>query len=316
MRPERTPTPSGSPEPLPRIADATLDHLRAVVDEPDVSGTRYELVEIIGRGGMGTVWRAHDRLLERDVALKVLAEPDLEFAREIGLRLVQEAKVLARLEHPGIVPVHDVGVLADGRAFTCMKLVRGRRLDELLSGNLTESERLAIFSRIAESVAFAHSCGVLHLDLKPGNVMVGEFGEVLVLDWGLAKIERATLPSKLIRAGTEGFMSPEQQRGESDADARSDVFALGRLLAELQVGGREIAAIVAKATSMLPSDRYTKVLELQADVRRFQAGEEVHALPDNVWTKLARFYRRYRAAIWLVAAYAIMRIGFELFRSW
>ncbi len=316
MSPDPQEMPVRSKEPLPQLADLTLDHLRTVVDMPDVSGTRYELVEIVGRGGMGSVWRARDLLLERDVALKVLDEPDEHLARELGARLVQEAKVLARLEHPGIVPVHDVGVLADGRAFTCMKLVRGKRLDELLRTALSESERLAIFARIAESVAFAHSFGVLHLDLKPANVMVGEFGEVLVLDWGLARTLRATLPSVLIRAGTEGFMSPEQQRGEINVDARSDVFALGRLLAELHVDGREITAIVAKSTALLLAERYASVIELLADVHRFQAGLEVLALPDNAWTKLARSYRNYRAAIWLVATYAIMRIGFEIFRWW
>jgi serine/threonine protein kinase len=302
--------------PAQSLQDATLDHLRSVVDVPDVSGTRYELVEIIGRGGMGTVWRALDRLLEREVALKVLDEPDAELGREMGIRLVQEAKVLARLEHPGIVPVHDVGVFADGRTFTCMKLVRGQRLDEMLAANTPESERLSIFARIAESVAFAHAGGVLHLDLKPANVMVGEFGEVLVLDWGLARLQRAAESTPAFRAGTEGFMSPEQKRGDAHVDARSDVFALGRLLAELRIGGREIAAIVAKATAELPSGRYATVIELAADARRFQAGLEVRALPDSPWTKLARFHRKYRAAIWLVAAYAIMRIGFELFRSW
>ncbi|HUR29572.1 MAG TPA: serine/threonine-protein kinase [Planctomycetota bacterium] len=298
------------------ISDATLDHLRAVAERPDVSGTRYELVEVIGRGGTASVWRALDRLLERDVALKVLDEPDEALARELGARLVQEAKVLARLEHPGIVPVHDAGVLADGRVFTCMKWVRGERLDEVLARNPPESERLAIFSRLAESVAFAHASGVLHLDLKPSNVMVGPFGEVLVLDWGLAQLQRGVASSVRLRAGTEGFMSPEQQRGEANVDARSDVFALGRLLAELECGGRELAAIATKAAAEDPADRYASVLELLADVQRFQAGSPVSALPDDAWTKLARFSRKYRAAIWLVAAYAVMRVGFELFRFW
>ena len=110
----------------PRISDATLAHLRAVVDEPDLSGTRYELVETLGRGGFSTVWRARDRVLERDVALKVLSTPA---AAGVAERLVAEAKILARLDHPGIVPVHDAGTLPDGRVFYAMKLVNGRRLD-------------------------------------------------------------------------------------------------------------------------------------------------------------------------------------------
>jgi serine/threonine protein kinase len=300
----------------PALSDATLDHLRRVADRPDVSGTRYELVVVIGRGGTASVWRARDLLLERDVALKVLDEPDETLARELGARLLQEAKVLARLEHPGIVPVHDAGVLADGRAFTCMKWVRGNRLDEWLAANPPESERLALFSRVAESVAFAHAAGVLHLDLKPSNVMVGPFGEVLVLDWGLAQLQREAVSSVRLRAGTEGFMSPEQQRGEASLDTQSDVFALGRLLAELALGGRELAAVAAKASADDPAFRYASVQELLTDVQHFQNGMPVTALPDGAWTKLARFSRKYRAAIWLVAAYAIMRVGFELFRSW
>jgi serine/threonine protein kinase len=308
------------------LGDRTLDHLRALVDAPDVEGTRYELIELVGRGGMGSVWRARDRLLERDVALKVLnlAEPEAAAAADPaqgprpaevrGARIVQEAQVLARLEHPGIVPVHDAGVLPDGRAFACMKFVRGKRLDELVSAGLSESERLSIFSRIAESVAFAHSRGVLHLDLKPANIMVGEFGEVLVLDWGLARLEHR--PQKGVRAGTLGFMAPEQERAAADLDARADVFALGRVLASLELGGREIAAIVARATRERREERYGSAMELHADVRAFLSNERVRALREGPAARLARFGRKYRAALWLVGAYALMRVGFELFRLW
>ncbi len=299
-----------------RLVDAAFDHLRNVVDRPDVEGTRYELIEVAGRGGMGTVWRARDLRLERDVALKVLSEPDEDIAREFAARLVAEAKVLARLEHPCIVPVHDCGVLNDGRAFACMKLVRGKRLDEILATGIPESERLLIFARIGEAVAFAHSRGVLHLDLKPSNVMVGEFGEVLVLDWGLARIECDARFAANVRAGTEGFMSPEQHRAESGIDARADIFALGRTFSLLGLLGREPAAIAAKASTDRAADRYPSVADLLADVARFQAGEEVSALPGGLLRKLARFQRKYRAAIWLVAAYALMRVAFELFRLW
>ena len=306
-----------SPAPrAPRIVDAALEHLRSVIDRPDLEGTRYELIEVAGRGGMGTVWRARDLRLEREVALKVLSEPDETLAREFAARLLAEAKILARLEHPCIVPVHDVGVLNDGRAFACMKLVRGKRLDEILDAETSEGERFSIFVRVGEAVAFAHSRGVLHLDLKPANIMVGEFGEVLVLDWGLAQVERETLAASNVRAGTQGFMSPEQQRGDSGIDARADVFALGRIFALLELRGRELAAIAAKASAERAVERYSSVLELLADVARFQAGEEVSALPGNWLRKLARFQRKYRAAIWLVAAYAVMRVAFELFRLW
>lgn len=296
------------PEPPPRVGDAALQHLRAVVDRPRVDGTRYELHELLGRGGMGSVYRARDCELDRDVALKVLTLPDDD---GLAARLVAEARVLAQLEHPGIVPVHDVGVLADGRPYCAMKLVRGERLDERLQSGLPEAERFRVFARIGEAVAFAHSQGVVHCDLKPGNVMFGAFGEVLVLDWGLA-----TASGRAVRAGTPGFLAPEQQGGMSPVDARTDVFALGRLLAALALPGRPMAAIVGKATAVQPEGRYDSVLALCADVARCQAGAPVTALPEGLSARLARLYRQNRTAVWLVASYAVLRIGFELVRRW
>jgi eukaryotic-like serine/threonine-protein kinase len=297
-----------------RVGDAALAHLRAVVDQPDVHGTRYELVAPLGRGGMGAVWRARDQKLERDVALKVLALPDTDDTAAFAARLVQEAKVLAKLEHPGIVPVHDVGVLPDGWVYYAMKLVRGERLDQRVRRGLTEAECCRVFARICEAVAFAHACGVVHCDLKPANVMMGEFGEVLVLDWGLASLGLAG--GTAARAGTPGFMAPEQERGEAAIDARADGFALGRLLATFGIPGRPIAAIVQKATAEHPVDRYASVLDLAADVARFQAGEAVQAMPDGLFARIARGYRRYRLAVWLVLSYAVLRFGFELVRVW
>jgi len=301
--------------PPPRLGDATLAHLRLVVDRPLVEGTRYELQELLGRGGMGMVWRARDRTLDREVALKVLAAPAA--TAELVARLLQEARVLAQLEHPGIVPVHDTGVLPDGRAYYAMKLVQGQPLDQLLRSGLPAAERLRIFARIGEAVAFAHARGVIHCDLKPGNIMVGPFGEALVLDWGLALVHTAAGGGAApgMRAGTEGFMAPEQQGGGA-LDARTDVFALGRLLERFELRGREIRAIVATATAARPADRYPGVLELAADVLRFQAGDRVTALPDGPLAWLGRCYRKYRAAVWLVATYAVLRIGFEVVRAW
>src|SRR5262249_31442166 len=162
------------------LSDATVAHLcKVAASEPDAP--RYELAEPIGRGGMGTVYRAHDRVLDRAVALKVLHRAPADAAARA--RMVREARVMARLEHPGVVPVHDAGELPDGRFFYAMKLVRGRRLDEEAARRTDLAERLRLFQKICEAVAFAHAQGVLHRDLKPQNVMAGEFGEVLVLDW-------------------------------------------------------------------------------------------------------------------------------------
>jgi serine/threonine protein kinase len=243
------------------LSDKAIERLRAGADEPDLAGTRYRLLERVARGGMGVVYAAEDEKLERRVALKVLDVPGAD--GDLANRLMREARVLARLEHPGIVPVHDVGTLADGRVFYTMKFVEGQRLDKLIEDVESIQDRLRLFLRICEAVAFAHARGVLHRDLKPANIMVGPFGEVLVMDWGLAKILRTETPSSDSSAdpeafifekpkslgavsdsakssvitghgtvmGTPGYMSPEQARGEVETlNARSDIFSLGALL--------------------------------------------------------------------------------------
>lgn len=167
------------------LADATLAHLQGVLAEPELAGTRYELVRPIGQGGMGTVYLARDTVLGRLVALKVLHAG--EVAPGAGDRLGAEARILAGLEHPGIVPVHDAGVLADGRVFYAMKYVQGERLADRVQAGAPRDGLLRLFERVCEAVAFAHAKGVIHRDLKPENIMVGPFGEVLVMDWGVAK---------------------------------------------------------------------------------------------------------------------------------
>src|SRR6202050_5386170 len=220
-----------------QLSDKAVTRLRNSAELPDLSGTRYRLLERVARGGMSVVYAAQDRDLQRRVALKVLEAPGSQ--GELADRLMREARVLAGLEHPGIVPVHDVGRLPDGRVFYTMKFVEGQRLDHYIGSLTPISDRLRLFQRICDAVAFAHARGVLHRDLKPANVMVGSFGEVLVMDWGLAKILTGTPESSgecvsngnathaadsqttaLLETGhgavlgTVGYMSPEQARGE------------------------------------------------------------------------------------------------------
>jgi serine/threonine protein kinase len=262
--------------------------------------------------------------------------------------------VLARLEHPGIVPVHDVGTLADGRVFYTMKFVQGHRLDRHIETLPSVSERLRLFLRICDAVGFAHAHGVLHRDLKPANIMVGSFGEVLVMDWGLAKLLRedvgqtpaagdpeATTFAKPRNAsdttsaggsivtghgtvmGTPGYMSPEQARGDVERlDARSDIFSLGALLRFLltkdsdsaaNAAGKQhldkaLEAICLKAAAPDPEHRYPSVSELAQDVSRYLDGLAVAAHRESVFEKLARFYRKYRFFILLIAAYLVMRV--------
>lgn len=256
---------------------------------------------------MGAVFRARDRYLARDVAVKVLdaARPGTDAAD--GLR--REAEILATLEHPGIVPVYDAGTLADGRAFYVMRLVHGSRLDVSLEGR-GFAERLELFLRITDAVAFAHARGIVHRDLKPQNIMLGPFGEVLVMDWGAAHREAgaATVPGVVI--GTPGYMAPEQSEPAAPIDARADVYALGVLLQAMLVSPvpRPIAAVSRHACQARPDDRYSSVEALARDVARFRDGDRVSVYREPLVERAARIYRRHRVPILLVAAYVVMRV--------
>jgi serine/threonine protein kinase len=272
-------------------------------DDPVALGP-FRLIARLGSGGMGTVYVARDHVLDRDVAVKVLDVADQRGSRAARLR--REAHILARLDHPGIVPVHDAGTLADGRAFYVMKLVQGRRLDALVADRPPLAERLSLFGRILEAVAFAHAHGVVHRDLKPENVMVGGFGEVYVMDWGVA--QDGSVDAEPAIVGTPGFMPPEQEQA-SAVDQRADVFALGALLAHV-IGDSvpaALRAIAAKARSQDANARYQSVEALAADLARFRNQDPVEAYRESVGERVVRIYRRYELPILLVLAYVVMR---------
>ena len=264
------------------LSDSVLDHLRHVVRLPDLSGTRYELDSEIGRGGMGVVYAARDRELNRRVALKVLEVP-----------LAGEPQLIAQLEHPAVVPIYETGTLPDGRTFYAMKLVSGARLDRHVAGSPSLPERLRVFRRVGEALAFAHSRGVIHRDLKPQNVMVGEFGEVYVMDWGVEAV-----------AGTAAFRAPEVH-----LDQCSDIYALGALLRFVlpKSAPRALRAIADKAMSGDPAARYPDAPALLADIERFQEGLAVAAWSEPWWHRLCRFGERNAVLLWLLAAYAAVR---------
>jgi len=239
------------------VIDHELDE--TVDDEPHApaSGTRsagardrYELREELARGGTGRVCRAHDRQLEREVAVKSLLDPSAHH----GLRFAREARVTARLQHPSIVPIYDIGRLGDGQPYYAMKLVSGRTLDEAIRESSTLAQRLALLPAligVADAIAYAHAQRVIHRDLKPHNVVLGPFGESMVIDWGLAKQLDApgvtepsepqqvdgdpalTLEGSVI--GTPAYMPPEQAAGKA-VDERADVYALGAMLYHLLAG--------------------------------------------------------------------------------
>ncbi len=225
---------------------------------------RYRLIEEIARGGMGEIHRAHDDVLDREVAAKVL---QARYAAEPAVvqRFIDEARISGQLQHPCVPAVHDLGALPDGRPFLILKLIKGRTLDDLLKERAPgDAGLIAVFEPICQAVAYAHARGVIHRDLKPSNVMVGAFGEVQVMDWGLAKVvagpgkpaaetasPRPTAMTEIRPArdsdlpftqygamiGTPAYMPPEQAGGEVDRiDERADIFGLGAILCAILTG--------------------------------------------------------------------------------
>src|ERR1051326_300666 len=236
---------------------------------------KYEIKSKLGQGGMGEVYKVLDRDLRREVAMKRLRpQAAMGAAEEDLLRFVKEAQAAGRLEHPNIVPVHDLGVDGDGRVYFTLKYVKGLSLKEVIRGRrdatqledkrkfrdvFTPRQMIEILISVCNAVAYAHSKDIIHRDLKPDNVMLGNFGEVLVMDWGLAKILgkkgahevpqessfdfnlRANLDSSMTMegaiAGAPAYMSPEQAEGRiSELDFRTDVYSLGAMLYEILAG--------------------------------------------------------------------------------
>jgi WD40 repeat protein/serine/threonine protein kinase len=245
---------------------ATLQGGYTVADLPSlprVDDQSYAIGTEIARGGMGKILSARDRRLRRDVVIKVMKRD----GGMIDPRFEREALITARLQHPSIVRVYDAGVLGDGRAFYAMERVRGRSLEMIISESKTLRERMALLPHaiaVCDAIAYAHSESVLHRDLKPSNVLIGPFGETVVIDWGLAKEirdadgelasdsgserqRRPATPLPVDRAsdanltqagavlGTPSFMAPEQARGEP-SDERSDIYALGALIYTMLTG--------------------------------------------------------------------------------
>ncbi len=241
---------------------AKTDGSTEVVARDKASASAYELGRILAKGGMGAILSARDNSIQRTVALKVILT-GAEASEEHVHRLVTEARITGQLEHPSIVPLHELGVTADGVVYYTMRLVEGVTLSEVLE-TIRLSDRkaiekyplrtlLTVFQKICDAVAFAHSRGVVHRDLKPDNIMLGEFGEVFVMDWGLAKRVRGDgreLDTSLLATsavadlsgdgfktlsgqvkGTPRYMAPEQAEGRvEDIDERTDIYALGAIL--------------------------------------------------------------------------------------
>lgn len=292
---------------------------------------RYRVIQEHGRGGLGRVVRAYDSELQRDIAIKELLHRD----NVSETRFLREALITARLEHPGIVPIHEAGTWPDGTPFYAMKLVAGRSFRDLIAERRTVAERILLLHHIiaiADAIAYAHKRNIIHRDLKPANVIIGDFGETVVIDWGLAKELDNTAPrsnhsnqptsthsEQDLTAtggviGTPSYMPPEQARGER-VDQRADVFAIGAMLWEicslhkvpptsatrrqemLRHAGidRDLGAIVEKALDADPANRYPDAGALASDLKAFKSGSRITAHSYSLFSLIALWLKRRRA---------------------
>jgi eukaryotic-like serine/threonine-protein kinase len=309
--------------------------LRAEPGLPSHIG-RYRILRLHGEGGMGAVYEAEQDNPRRTVALKVIRPGHA--SAELLSRFRHEAEILARLQHPGIAQVYEAGIGDDGRPFFAMEFIRGMPLDEYTrSRGLDSRARLELLARVCDAVQHAHDMGVIHRDLKPGNILVDESGQPKVLDFGVAHVSAAELLTTAGRTragqllGTLSYMSPEQVAADpAGLDARSDVYTLGVILFELlvqrlpyqldQLPGHEIARviqeqepsrlgsidtlyrgdveiIVAKALEKAKSRRYASAGDLASDIRRYLRGEAILARPASALYKLRKFTRRHSALV-------------------
>jgi len=358
--------------------DKTLDPAVLGIDEfladklTQKPPEKYKFRRSIACGGMKVILEVRDMDTMRNVAMAVMPDAQSRPPADI-LRFIQEARLTASLEHPNIVPVHDIGIDANGSPYFTMKLLRGRTLAALLTKLDTADEDfrkgyplyrlLRIFLKICSGVDFAHSRGVIHLDLKPENIQLGDFGEVLIIDWGLAKTIKhgdelpdahAADPKNGRHAepfrpfvtmdgllkGTPGYMAPEQARGlNSRKDKRTDVYALGAILyalvthkdpiekkpvpemvadtvkgaiipPRLRAPDKEIPAaieaVVMKAMSVRPEDRYASVAELRQEVNNYLNGYATNAERASVFRKSLLLILRHR--IFSVAAAIVLLV--------
>ncbi|HSI15272.1 MAG TPA: protein kinase [Chthoniobacter sp.] len=269
---------------------------------------KYKVITTINRGGMGVILQARDLRIRRTVAMKVMKTSN-QFSRENVLRFIDEAQLTGQLEHPNIVPVYELGIDEQGEIFYTMKFVKGTTLDDVLRGIRNGRQKtiekyplgalLTIFQKVCDAVAYAHSKSIIHRDLKPENIMIGSFGEVLVMDWGLAKnmstvrketpdAPAATMPELMatkaaddlrgfetmhgLIVGTPPYISPEQARGELDRiDERSDIYVLGGILYAIlalrpPVEGETVHEVVEKivTSSIAPPSSYNQPVKKSA----------------------------------------------------
>jgi formylglycine-generating enzyme required for sulfatase activity len=315
----------------------TLKDRRAVVAPPDeaasaglqVQAPGYDVIGVLGEGGVGVVYEAVQRSIDRRIAFKMI-KPHVGQSGSEKHKFVTEAMVTGQLDHPNIVPIHDLGTTADGQPFYVMKLVRGTPWDSVLN-QLTQGENLRVLFDVCDAVSFAHSKGVIHRDLKPENVMLGEFGEVQVMDWGLgARVgDDGNISRTHSAGGTPAYMAPEMVTGDGPpVGIHSDVYLLGAILYEIisgrpPHGGRRVldclqnaldnviepvgqtgvlVDIALRALQTDPVDRYASVQEFKLALLEYETHAESIKLTQNAEAEQRRAaeerdYERFARAV-------------------
>ncbi len=319
-------------------------------DDLQVEGPRFEVLGKVGSGATSHVYAVRDNSLDRIIAVKYLRQSQSGRGAVKG-RFIHEARITAKLEHPNILPVHDIGVSSDHRVFFAMKNVQGMTLGDAIRNAVAGADlpaefatvdgRIRIMLKICDALAFAHDSGYIHQDVKPDNVMIGRYGEVLLLDWGssLSTAEAAGPTGKAL-FGTPAYMSPEQARRER-ADERSDIYCIGATFFhaltlrhptwatdpetfwtrkrrgeidpasddERRAARPALLDIALKAMHPDPAQRYQRVAEMANDLKRYQEGLAVSAHRETLLESAVRWYRRNRKVFWITSAAAALVLG-------
>lgn len=317
-----------------RRLSTAAPELDLAMENPPNPDQRYQLGSEIGAGGMGRVFESQDLALGRSVAIKMVRNP----SPALVARFRSEVAIASMLQHPSIIPVYDAGTFSEGSAFCVMRLVKGDSLAQAIDARKTVAARIGLVPAIiqaADAIAYAHSRDIIHRDLKPPNILLGQFGETVVLDWGLAKklgdknetLQAAadSLPGVTEHGqvlGTRGYMAPEQEQGRP-ADKRSDVFALGMILKQIIFGvlpsaatsislrkvPKDLVAICERATQSDPNKRYTDGQEFADDLKRFETGQLVSAQTYSTLTLFVRWALLHRAYVTAMAIIAALITG-------